>query len=213
MVLQIQLMSDTNFKHLFSNWIYKVELDSSEEQEIRNLYTNDILKECKSMKLPEGWHCRVYTSFGKDYISKIDYYEFKRILTPYIQKFLDSVYEVNVTLDLTKHTKCNPWYNVYAKGSWQERHNHSPGGFSIIYYLKFNENEHSPTCFHNPSPLVPFMNFGYPLKKDTPIHQSSVPYWIPKVKQGDLIIFPAALDHNVPVCHSDEERIAIAFNI
>ena len=211
MVLPILLMS--NFKSLFSNWIYKVSLNSEDESSISSYYTELILKECKSLKLPEGWQCRVYTSFGKDYISKIDYYNFKKILTPYVQKFLDEVYEVDVKLDLTTHIKCNPWYNVYMKGSWQERHNHSPGGFSAIYYLKYNENEHYPTCFHNPDRLVPFMSFGYPLKKDTPIYDNSIPYWMPKVKQGDLIIFPAALDHNVPVCHSDESRIAIAFNL
>lgn len=35
--------------------------------------------------------------------------------------------------------------------------------------------------------------------------------WKPKVKEGDMIIFPSCIDHFAPMCESEDPRTVIAF--
>ena len=37
--------------------------------------------------------------------------------------------------------------------------------------------------------------------------------WIPNAKEDDMIIFPAALQHDIPLHSSDELRVTISTNI
>lgn len=201
------------FQQLFSPWIYKVSLNKSDELKLSEYYIPKILKEGPTMPLPIGWQCRVYTTFNNQEESKINYALFREILDKYLDEFLDQTVTYETRINLPANTRVKPWYNMYLKGSWQERHNHLPGtSFSAVYYLKFDQEKHIPTCFHTDNKLHPFMSTG------TPFKPGSAPYWyakeifFPKVTQGDLVIFPSPLDHTVPVQTSDDPRMTIAFN-
>ena len=201
------------FQQLFGPWIYKVSLSESDALKLSEYYTPKILREGPTMPLPKGWQCRVYTTFNNYESTDVDYTLFKEILNSYLNEFLSKVISYETYMNFPDNDRAKPWYNMYLKGSWQERHNHLPGTtFSAVYYLKFDSEKHIPTCFHNDNKIHPF------LASSTPYQYGSAPYWyakeifFPKVTQGDLIIFPSPLDHTVPVQTVDDPRMTIAFN-
>ena len=201
------------FQQLFSPWIYKVSLSQEDSQKLFDYYVPRIREEAPTMPLPPGWQCRVYSAFSNPDKTKIDYTLFREVLDGYMDEFLKETIAYETHMNFPQNTKSKPWYNMYLKGSWQERHNHLPGtSFSAVYYLKFDPEIHLPTCFHTDNKIQPFMAMGAQFKP------GCAPYWyakelfFPKVTQGDLIIFPAPMDHTVPVQTSDDPRISIAFN-
>ena len=79
------------------------------------------------------------------------------------------------------------WGAVYSKGHEAVVHHHFPSLWSWCYYLK---------CPKGSSPLVfPDSNIIF------------------EPKENELVIFPAYLNHYVPVYEKDEKRIMIAGNI
>ena len=80
------------------------------------------------------------------------------------------------------------WYNYYKKSQYQEAHTHH-SKWTAVHYVKFNRFKHPPTKFtdHNIKP--------------------------PRVKQGDLLIFPGHYEHYVEECQWNEPRLTIAFGI
>ena len=79
------------------------------------------------------------------------------------------------------------WGNIFTKGNHAVAHNHMPGIFSFVYYVKMPEGS-SQLVFNDLSSQV-------------------------HLEEGDLIIFPAHLHHSVPEHIIEEERVTIAGNI
>ena len=96
------------------------------------------------------------------------------------------------------------WYNVYTKNMYQELHTHRISLFSGIFYLKFNKNIHSPTIFYNN-----FFNIDFCQETYSDIN---IFCFKPEINEGDLIIFPSNILHEVKPQTTDELRITIAFN-
>ena len=105
------------------------------------------------------------------------------------------------------------WLNAYKRNQSQEIHEHTPGQFAAIHYIEFDQNEHLPTVFINPyrqvaiSNAPPFINSDPNLIPPTWTAQSFV-----KVKEGNLLIFPAFLEHKVPRQKTDKLRVTLSFN-
>ena len=79
----------------------------------------------------------------------------------------------------------NSWAVVYQKLDSAINHNHSPALYSSILYIDVDENS-SPTIFENNLSVKPV--------------------------NGKLVIFPGMLNHYVPVCTSERERIVFCSN-
>lgn len=101
------------------------------------------------------------------------------------------------------------WYDypVVPKGVWYERskktyrhpvHNHGTTGFSGVLYVDFDPEVHQSTVFYLP--------FTEPTTGTVLTYQ-------PKVKEGDLVIFPSYLLHEAVPNESDKERVIVSFNI
>ena len=91
------------------------------------------------------------------------------------------------------------WYNKYNVGNYQDIHEHSPFEFSGIYIL--DDPEYSNTYFFDHSAVFKVEGkhtFGQQESKDFDIGE------------GNMIIFPGALPHHVPMVKS--EKITISFN-
>ena len=98
---------------------------------------------------------------------------------------------------------CNPiisqvWMQQYTKGCFMTPHNHGMTGFSAIYYIKFDPEEHEATRFI--SPVSDFINGDN--------HE-----FRPEVNKGTLIFFPSMLMHYVRPTQSDKPRAILSFNI
>lgn len=96
------------------------------------------------------------------------------------------------------------WFHHYEHYSFFNTHHHWPALFSVVYYLQFDHNKHEATTFSHPSKLQQQIYERCGLKTST--------IWKPKVKEGDMIIFPSYIDHFAPMCVSEDPRTVIAFN-
>jgi uncharacterized protein (TIGR02466 family) len=95
----------------------------------------------------------------------------------------------------------NYWTNVNGKHSKNVIHSHTKSHFSCVYYLQgYGTGE---LKFVNPANILGNCEFSAPFVRDF--------YYQPK--DGDLILWPAWVPHEVETNFSDRERINIVFDI
>ena len=90
------------------------------------------------------------------------------------------------------------WYEQLNKYDHHCCHNHGAIGYSACLYVHFNEKQHEATKFYGP-----YLGF---------LDGESL-FFQPEVKEGDIVLFPSALNHEAPINYSDEMRIIVSFNI
>jgi len=111
------------------------------------------------------------------------------ILSPALNEFKERVYNYDRIV--------GPWCQRYLAGDYHSVHDHGAHGYSAVFYAKINPDVHPSTLFTSPFPN----------------HTGTVGSIAPKVREGDLIIFPAFLLHTAPPHKSDEDRIVFSFNL
>ena len=99
------------------------------------------------------------------------------------------------------------WAIINKKNSYNVKHNHQNCYLSSAYYIKKPKNSGDIT-FYDPKESK---TYRFPeVEKHTNYSAESVTI---KPEEGDLLIFPSYLYHDVGVNLSDEERIVVSFNI
>lgn len=101
-----------------------------------------------------------------------------------------------------------PWINVYELNDYQEVHCHT--GDNALSYCYFHRVPKGSGEFIFYNAIGKNNTFGQP---SNPFVQTVEPYFIPQVKEGDLIVFPSWLDHMVSHNRSCEHRITLSGNI
>ena len=143
------------------------------------------------------WNCDVKTSRGVEY----DWNEFLQTIQPY---FTQLPYKKEASLNFS-----DPWMNVYNKGSYQEAHQHVSGGeqLSYCYFSKLPEN----------SGKFGFWNEQFRMYATSNLYQTLelgiVEWGFPEVKEGDLLIFPSFLIHQVTYHSLDDVRVTVSGNV
>ena len=95
----------------------------------------------------------------------------------------------------------NMWFQSYEKSNNFSIHNHGGEGYSAVLYVEYDSQEHPGTVFYSPFP-----NW---IKNRAGTYEA----YVPDVKEGDLIIFPASIQHEVPQNRSEKRRTVISFNL
>ena len=113
---------------------------------------------------------------------------FSYMVYPLLDEMGYSIYEKGKTEISFKITR--PWCQRYSKNSYHEWHDHG-AGLSFIYYVELPDG-------------TPGTMFKDPVTKE--IHQ-------PKVKQGDLIMFPSFVSNCSPPNQSDQIKTIVSFNM
>lgn len=98
----------------------------------------------------------------------------------------------------------NSWINIAEKGVKHDYHAHPGYTIAGVYYFRVSD-EQGGICFNNPNMMI--YNCGFPEGRMSPQSIEMIP------KDGDLILFPAWLQHCTVENTTDEERISVAFNI
>ena len=173
-------------------------------QEIENNY-ND-----KPTHKPNSWEENVHTSIQYGgYKNNLEYFQNAGIpldLVCLIDEKIQNLVRMENINDIGQFYISEMWYNAYKNAQYQHKHKHSNGNnnfFSGVYYLQFDENEHSPTRFYNPYFEIDFDK----------IENHSFFVYTPKIKENDLFIFPSDVGHDVPHQYSSKLRITISFNV
>ena len=133
------------------------------------------------------WNCNCHVIHDDDRDAfMIDYSFLREEYTKVCKKFCyENGYELVSLSDI--------WYNYYKMGQYQEPHDHLGNvkdgrfNFTAVHYLIFDKNKHSQTKFCDSTIVAP------------------------KVKQGDIIFFPAPWRHYVPENTSTSSRLTTAF--
>lgn len=93
----------------------------------------------------------------------------------------------------------NMWAMISSKYSSNAYHMHPGCDFSGVFYLQVPNNS-GGIEFHHPSDAAAFFGVGNCVETAA-------------IKAGDLLLFPPWLRHAVQPNNSDEDRIAISFNV
>lgn len=173
----------------FPTLIYRYHLDDQDpiKARVEEYYKQNKLKE----NTPDQWNCNLFTSYGS---GKFPIGECLDAFTPTLDEFQteSQCYGNMILTDL--------WLNVYESQNWQEKHIHSPGQWSGVYYVHFDPNEHKATNSYHPCET---------LLATAGITQNTL---VPWVQEGDMIIFPSWLEHAAPMNRSSKMRSTISFN-
>ena len=110
------------------------------------------------------------------------------VIKPYLKSFMDGNPVEFVEM----------WYQKYYNMVEHKTHCHGFTGWSSIIYVEFDPKVHESTRFFSP--------FRQPWDCDVEVFQ-------PKVKEGDMILFPSSLLHEAPVNRTDTRRTIISYNI
>ena len=155
---------------------------------------------------PEAWlSTKIKTSHEREDITRffMSQTELQRQYHNLLKVFFDQKFEVSVD-------EC--WYNYYENEEYQESHNHVgdplfPIHFSCVHFLCFDKKVHNPLSFTDPMAMVR----SHSLELDSHNYQAN---FCPNITEGDLIMFPSYLTHDVKANKATpgNPRITIAFN-
>jgi uncharacterized protein (TIGR02466 family) len=183
---------------------YSEHVDNPKYISLKKDLLNSIKKDQKNSKTPLGWSCNVKTNYDNDndndFLKK--HFDFYNMIIEYFLK--------SMNFNETKYLGWNCssiWYNIYKKGTFQEKHDHWPSMFSLIHLLKYDKKKHSPPKFYNP---LKYNNFYRRDQINDRMYENSIS--LNDLVEGTVIVFPSYLEHSVPENKSREERISIAMN-
>ncbi len=174
---------------IFPTQIYRYHIDEQDDIKTR---VESFYKERKlEGQPPDGWNCKLFTTFGAGTFPIVEAMD---TFLPYFDQFQDEIRKPG-NLVLT-----DMWLNCYETTNWQDKHMHLPGEWSGVYYSHFDSNEHQGTMFYHPNETI------------LACQGSDNNTIIPWVTEGDLVIFPAWLEHSAPLNKSSKLRSTISFN-
>ncbi len=192
---------DHKIHYNYYNWgpfLYHTSLQPKELISIKNL--------CKKNK--EKDHRQHLAGLIK-HEYRIDYKKLFEIISPYIKSYADGFHgyhgkELSPNINII-----GAWVNYMTKFESNPLHKHS-GDLSFVIYTEVPKGlkKEIDDCESDTS-APGTINFIYKLLHcDMSISQHNI---LPKV--GDLLIFPASLNHGVNHFESDGERISVSGNL
>ena len=110
------------------------------------------------------------------------------------------------------------WYNYYSNGEWQEQHRHLGDWkdlthFAFVHFVQYDHKRHIPITFVDP--LEAERSLSPELDPPEIDGKPTLGKYRPKVREGDCLMFPAWLEHEVRPGKPtpDYPRISMAMNI
>lgn len=166
----------------------------------------------RSERIPDGWQVSLNTSFPN--IKNEDPYIGPDVRDNLREDLLCDISEVLKKLELPdKIYMYQFWYNVYHENQGQEHHDHTSEAGNINAYwcgIYYNRGS-SPTVFHAPHR---YMKTTIPSDYGILFEQFYHDVHEVEVEDGDIILFPSYVVHEVPPCPDRRDmRLTFSFNI
>ena len=208
---------------LFSCPIYKIRIDPNsydKEEILKDIKYNKSLKNTRNEPHQNfGNGCDIhhsYSDFDNEDFRSINYEKLCAVYQEIFHRFFDK--EIMTSNKYTwKFEIVN--YSAITESQWFPVHNHmQQNDFATVHYLNF-KNEHRKIRFKNPINFTPFVKNIRPealniLDNTAPDNLYLWENFKFPVKEDDMLIFPAALNHEIPVQGPTKEpRITISTNI
>ena len=182
---------------LFPQFHYHGEVEK--HQQLKDKLLSELTVD--KLSQPKEWNCSVQSSFETDNNFSWDY--FYECIKPNL-------------LDMHQQLKGNPlhqfnmteaWLNKYERGDSQEVHTHIGADnctFSCSYFAQYAPND-ARFLFYDPDQTKHLGEFSKH-------YGGVVNTWFPDVQEGDIIIFPSWIHHQVEPHRSDTTRITVSAN-
>ena len=182
---------------LFPQFYYHGEVEK--HQELKDKLLSELTDD--KLSQPKEWNCSVQSSFETENNFSWDY--FYECIKP---NLLDMHQQLKGN-PLHQFTMTEAWLNKYGRGDSQEVHTHIGADnctFSCSYFAQYALND-ARFLFYDPDQTKHLGEFSK--------HYSGVVNtWFPDVQEGDIIIFPSWLHHQVEPHRSDTTRITVSAN-
>ena len=189
---------------LFSVPIMKFKFSKHDEYYFENIEKHE--------RIPENWRCSINSSYPKTLNN--DIFIDKKKNNSLQKDLLIDIKEMFRQANIPTNISFNDmfWYNISHEEQFQERHNHynffhAQNLWSGIYY---NKNA-TPTTFYPYSHfhrITKFKDFEKSIISDCYYDFFNV-----DVEDGDVVIFPSTIDHEVRASNRDIMRLTFSFNI
>lgn len=138
-----------------------------------------------------------------DYINEDQVSDFNHNLEngcSYKDQFVDIIakelYEILFFCNYSNIDIINLWAQRYKNSQYMPVHDHGALGYSCVLYTEFDREVHYPTRFVSS------------MKNES----GSSSYYEPDTHEGDLIVFPSFLLHDVKPNRSNKNRTIFSFN-
>ena len=189
--------------HLFFStpiWSSKIENYQNVNNNMQNYITNLQKKDPDGVIKSnfKGWH-------SKNFDMKDE--EPKKFIEEIKTNINTAINDMDWSLQTQEVKISNMWAIINTKGSLNQKHHHSNSDLSAAYYVKAPK-DCGDFMVSNPNAISRNI---FP-KRETPTELNRL-IAKHKVEEGDLLIFPAYLPHQVLPNESDEDRIVISFNL
>ena len=182
---------------LFPQFYYHGEVEK--HQELKDKLLSELTDD--KLSQPKEWNCSVQSSFETENNFSWDY--FYECIKP---NLLDMHQQLKGN-PLHQFTMTEAWLNKYGRGDSQEVHTHigaDNSTFSCSYFAQYALND-ARFLFYDPDQTKHLGEF-------TKHYSGVVNTWFPDVQEGDIIIFPSWLHHQVEPHRSDTTRITVSAN-
>ena len=182
---------------LFPQFYYHGEVKN--HQQLKDKLLSELTDD--KLSQPKEWNCSVQSSFETENNFSWDY--FYECIKP---NLLDMHQQLKGN-PLHQFTMTEAWLNKYGRGDSQEVHTHIGADnctFSCSYFAQYALND-ARFLFYDPDQTKHLGEF-------TKHYSGVVNTWFPDVQEGDIIIFPSWLHHQVDVHRSDTTRITVSAN-
>lgn len=170
---------------LFPKWYYHGEVARHKHLKDMLLYELGTA----NISQPSEWNCTVSSSFESDTNDEDFSWQM------FNNEISDNLMDMHVQLG-GKHTASiemtEAWLNVYKEGDSQEIHTHTGGDnctFSCAYFVQYDPEKDGRFVFYDPRQDF---HHGYFSR-----HYPCTNTWFPDISEGDIVIFPSYLHHQV----------------
>ena len=190
---------------LFQTPLFEINIDDIDNKELeKNIYK---LKDSSPKGIIKsnhgGWHS-IEQSLNVTNSNQIPIGD---AFNPLTNKLMDILQCLPFTPKISKLHNMNIWAMINKKGSYNSTHNHPGCDISGVYYVKVPEGDCGNICFTDPRESYVYGNTFF-------VERYSGGETIPRYPiEGNMYLFPSSFKHLVNTNTTDEDRIAISFNL
>ncbi|AGN12108.1 2OG-Fe(II) oxygenase [Prochlorococcus phage P-SSM3] len=185
-------------------WFFHDQLSTEDQQKTRELFS-DFVNNDDNFQQPKGWNCNVKSSWHHENNTKELWHSWLKHLKPTMDRFVEVVgtkCDVDIIMD-------NSWANKYDIGDYQEVHDHSDSmrtNISMVYFYDIDDDDEGFRFYNQEHSTIKLLGIDEVL--NTPDEQLT----IPKVKTGDVLMFPSHYLHLVTPYKGTNTRITFSAN-
>lgn len=194
--------------YIHSDFFYtEEEFISEDECEKLKKYIYDNKHKTDSLTISNigGWHSPLYD--GKKALPEFE--QLFELIENKVKEIGDTFgLKVNLGID-------NWWINVNGKHAFNQRHTHTRSLFSGVFYVQIPDNESGRIRFFPTSNDKHHFLEYFHINDESDLEKTVLSVGIVGMQPIDrqLVIFPSWLPHDTTPNLSDDDRIAISFNV